>query len=70
MPQRCWAGPGPEQPEGPSGNHDYQRPASVPGLGQQGTGWRDGGGVEKGEEKTGSGGGREGNDRENTATPA
>lgn len=27
-------------------------------------------GVEKGEEKTGSGGGRGGNDRENTATPA
>lgn len=48
--QKRWAGPGPEQPEGPSGNHDYQRPASVPGLGQE-TGWRDGGGWRKGKKK-------------------
>lgn len=48
--QKRGAGPGPEQPEGPSGNHDYQRPASVPGLGQ-GTGWRDSGGWRKGKKK-------------------
>lgn len=49
-----------------SGNHDYQRATLVPVLRQPGTGLRDGVGVEKEEEKTGSVGG--GNDRENTAT--
>ena len=51
VPQRSQAGPGSGQPEGPSGNRDDQRWASVPVLGQ---GWRDGVGMEKEEEKTGS----------------
>lgn len=67
MPQRSQAGPGSEQPEGPSGNRDDQRSVSVPVLGQ---GWRDGVGMEKRGRENRKLGGREGNDRENTATLA